>query len=410
MANGRYVSDVFQGFRGVPHFVVAVTASDRSWVLRATINSELFNSLLQSAEVGPGGDAFIINAKGELQTPSRLGLSTMPREELAALTGTGAPRTLFSRDFIHVAAGVKNNAWLLILKTDIHTSLAEFYRARNRDRLIIAAAALTILMVATLLVRSMVGQIEKADRQRLVMSNRMRQAEKMALVGRLAASVAHEINNPLQIVGDQAGWVEELLEGEGASNAENLAEYRKASAKIREQVKRASTITHRLLGFSRKERERVATDINRVLEESLSFLETEAQKHRISFRKELAAELAPAVTDASQLQQVFLNIINNAIDAIGEDGVITVTTGSAAERIKIEFTDSGPGLPPENLGRIFDPLFTTKELGSGIGLGLSISYNIMQRLGGDIQAGNNSGGGSVFTVHIPAVGTLANSA
>lgn len=403
MKEGRYISDVFEGFRGVPHFVVAVAAPDKSWVLRATVNSNLFNALLESAEVGPGGDAFIMNVKGELQTPSRLGVNTLSPSEYKAIVEGDTKEVLPGQNALYATSWVKNDEWLLVLKTDIHTSLAEFYRARNRDFLIIACATLIILAVSTLLVRSMVNQIEKANRQRLDLMNRVRQAEKMALVGRLAAGVAHEINNPLQIIGDQAGWILELLDDDPERQPENLQEYRTATGKIREQVKRASVITHRLLGFSRKESGLAEVDMNQALEESLSFVESEARRHRIVIKKVLAEDIGPIQSNGSQLQEVFLNILNNAMDAIGEDGEIAITTGKTENRIAIEFADNGPGMPEEVRGRIFDPFYTTKAKGKGTGLGLSISYSIMQRLGGDIQVRNRRRGGCVFTVIVPAI-------
>lgn len=399
--NGRYISDVFSGYRNVPHFVVAVTSPDKTWLLRATINSELFNALLASAEVGPGGDAYIVNQKGEAQTPSRLGSPEIPGSLIAESALPHEPVVKQQDGFIYVTTGMKGGDWFLVLKTQIRTSLVEYYRARNRDIFIIGCSALLILFVATLLVRSMVGKLEKADQQRMGLNDRIRQSEKMALIGRLAASVAHEINNPLQIIGDQAGWLGELLDEENQTSLNNLGEYRQAIQKIRTHVKRASSITHKLLGFSRSnDNTRTATDLNRLTDDAISFLENEAKNHQITIRRDLQPDLPQVTTDAAQLQQVFLNILNNAIDAIGQDGAITVSS-KANDRIVIEFADSGPGLPAGDPKKIFDPFFTTKNQGKGTGLGLSISYNIMQRLGGNIEARNGRQGGSVFSITLP---------
>lgn len=403
MRNNRYVSDVFSGYRNVPHFIIAVTAPDRSWVMRATINSELFNSLLASARVGPGGDAYIVNRKGELQTPSLLGVNSLPVEELKMFGSPNETIMQNTEDFLYAAVPLNNGDWTLVMKTDINTSLAEFYQARKRDMMIIILASLVILIVATLLVRSMVNRIRDADKKRMALNNRIRQVEKMALVGRLAASVAHEINNPLQIIGDQAGWIDELLEEEDDKKVANMNEYRSSVHKIRENVKRASRITHRLLGFSRsKESERLETDINSLIKDTAALLVNEAKTHRISLKYFLEQNLSRVVTDASQLQQVFLNILNNAIDAIGQDGVITISTRRNGDHVVAEFADTGPGLSDDSIKSIFDPFFTTKESGKGTGLGLSISYSIMQRLGGEIKADNRKEGGSIFTVMLAA--------
>lgn len=402
MQSGNYISDVFTGYRGVPHIIVAVTDPSRSWVLRATINSELFNSLLAGTEVGPGGDAFILNQQGELQTPSRLGLTALPLGEEGLLATDGSLTIHHSQDALYVSTGMKNNTWTLVLKTDIATSLADFYRARHRDRLIIAGAALLILTVSNFLVRSMMNKIESADQQRMQLYDRIRNSEKMALVGRMAANVAHEINNPLQIIGDQAGWLDELLDDEDPAQLKNSEEYRAAFAKIRTQVKRASTITHRLLGFSRStDGLKTKININTLVEETVSFLEKEATNHRIAIRRNLGHDLPEIVTDSTQLQQVFLNILNNAIDAIGNDGAVTISSSLNEGQLTVEFADSGPGLSEEALKRVFDPFFTTKKAGSGTGIGLSISYSIVERLGGVIEVRNGKQGGCIFRVTLP---------
>lgn len=406
MRSGRYVSDVFSGYRNEPHFVAAVTDPAKTWIMRATINSELFHSLLASAEVGPGGDAYIINRAGELQTPSLLGGKALSTGELALSAGPASKNRSAVRvtdDYIYATAPINKGAWTLVLKTDINTSLAEFYMARKRDMLIIAGASLVILTVVTLLVRSMVNKIEEADRKRMALNNRMRQVEKMALIGRLAASVAHEINNPLQIITTQAGWIDELLEDEDEKQLKNYDEYRDSTAKIRGNVKRAAEITHRLLGFSRSnDAERREIDLNRLIEDTASLLANEARAHRITLRYFFEQGLANIVTDASQLQQVFLNILNNAIDAIGQDGVISISTRKNNGQVVAEFADSGPGLSPDSIKKLFDPFYTTKTPGKGTGLGLSISFSIMQRLGGDLKAENGKEGGSIFTVMLPA--------
>ncbi|MHB1382285.1 MAG: sensor histidine kinase [Thermoleophilia bacterium] len=401
ITDGRHVSDIFSGFRGVPHFVVAVANPSGAWVLRATVNSDLFNSLLTEAEVGPGGDAFIISRSGELQTPSRLGAETSPFE-FGSLPAEGVS-VRHDGEFIYAATALKDGDWMLVMETDIDSSLSGFYSARNSVIIFIVLSVVVIVTAATLIISSMINRLREADRQRLGLNNRMREVEKMALVGRLAASVAHEINNPLQIIENQAGWINDLLEDEQAGQTRHLEEYADASEKIRAHVRRARDITHRLLGFSRSGGERRAgTDINLLVGESVSFLADEAKNNRIAIKQELDAGLPEVVTDSAQLQQVFLNIINNAIDAIGQDGTISITTSPAdGSGVVTEFSDSGPGLSEDVLAHIFDPFFTTKD-GRNAGLGLSISYNIVQRLGGDIAARNGEDGGSIFTVTLPA--------
>ena len=413
MRSGRYVSDVFPGYRKVPHIVVAVADARREWILRATIDSAFFNGLVASANVGPGGDAFIVNRRGELQTPSRHGHGRIPPEQVArfAALADGGRRADPAEGSLHAAALVNGGSWLLVLETDVDSSLAAYHRARRRNALLIAAAAAAVVIVAVLVTRSMVGRLAAAERQRQVLTDRVRQVEKMALVGRLAASVSHEINNPLQIISEHSALLGELLDDASRPGGADLGECRRSVLKIREHVRRATAITRRLLGFARApDRVRGPADVNRAVEEAIALLEGDAARHRIAVVRDYQPDLAPVVTDASQLQQVFLNLLGNAIDAVGQDGEIRVCTRSEGRSISVAFLDSGPGLSAEALQRIFEPFFTTKECGKGTGLGLYVSHAIAERLGGDLSAANRAGGGCAFTLRIPADGEVASRA
>ena len=144
-------------------------------------------------------------------------------------------------------------------------------------------------------------------------------------------------------------------------------------------------------------------NINTVLDESIDFLENEARYRNIDIQTNYAPDLPLTTTDQSQLQQVFLNIINNGIDAIGKDGEITINTRMTKKNneICVEIHDNGPGMPKDVLQKIFDPFFTTKEVGKGTGLGLSISYSIIEKLGGRIMVASEEGQGTTFTIYLP---------
>lgn len=407
MQSGRYASDVFTGYRKVPHLVVAVANQKRTRILRATINSALFNSLLESANVGPDGDAFIVNRRGELQTPSRLGRTTVTAVELEhlAVLAESDGMAVWQDDRIHGAISLNNGQWLLVLETNVASSLASYDKARRLDTALVAFAAALIILVAVLLTHSMVGRLSRAERERSMLTNQVGEVEKLALIGRLSASVAHEINNPLQIISDQAGLIDELMDDENPAAVTNYSDYRRAIGKIRKQVGRTSTITHRLLGFSHSyDKVWSSTDVNQAVEETAALLEHEAQRQRIAIVRNYQEGLPPIHTDASQFQQVVLNILHNALDAIGNDGKIEINSRQEGGFVVAEFADSGPGLTAEVLGHMYDPFFTTKPKGKGTGLGLFISRDILARLGGELTANNRKEGGAIFTVRLPVTG------
>ena len=404
LISGRHISDVFLGYRNKPHFVVAVTDPLKLFVFRATINSELFNSLLRSAQIGPSGDAFIINRNAEFQTSSLQGKKVVTPEEKKFLEyheGTAAYVSGFN---IYATRWINDGQWLLIIKSKIEDSLGPFYENRNLNFIIISITSILALSFAYMASLYMVSKIRKTDRERANIDHQMVQVEKMATIGRLAAGIAHEINNPLQMITTQSGWIEELLPEEDPNCIKNLEEYTEAIKKIRYHVRRAGNVTHRLLGFSRKiSAEKECVNINEIIEETVSFVENEAKNNNIVINRNLNKALPKTMTDGPHLQQVFLNLFNNALDAVEQNGSIDITTRVDKKIIFVEIADSGPGIDPKIMNQIFDPFFTTKDPGKGTGLGMSICYDIMKKLGGAIRVKNRKEGGAIFTLAIPII-------
>jgi two-component system NtrC family sensor kinase len=157
-----------------------------------------------------------------------------------------------------------------------------------------------------------------------------------------------------------------------------------------------------MLGFARRMEHRLDdVDINHVLNQTLELLQSHAQTNNIEIRKDFQSELPIIASDQSQLQQVFLNLINNAIDAVEKDGWIEIKTRKEDSQIIVAIKDNGPGIAEEHLKKVFDPFFTTKETGKGTGLGLSVSYNIIEKLGGTIKAESKPSEGAVFSIKLP---------
>jgi|GEM_PF-762624 len=228
------------------------------------------------------------------------------------------------------------------------------------------------------------------------------QAHKMEALGRLAAGVAHEINNPLAVINEKAGLIKDILELSG-NVEENKEKFITLLKGVFENVNRARTVTHRLLGFSRRlEVSYEVLNLNAVVKEVMEFLEKEILFRNIHLELKLRDDLPKIVSDKGQLQQVLLNIINNAVDAVDKGGVIEISTDTKDENtVRVSVRDNGHGIPKEILGHIFEPFFTTKGKGNGTGLGLSISYGIVQKLGGTILVQSEVNRGTTFTIELP---------
>lgn len=405
MISGVHVSDVFTGYRNVPHFVVAVTDSLKSFVLRATINSSIFNSLLHSAQLGAHSDAYIINRAGEFQTPSLLGKVNLTDSEKKLISFDSKSQAVVTATDIYKTRWIGNGQWLLVLRANLADSLGYYLNLRNRIFIIVGVIIVLSLSAAVTISIALSRNLERADKEHAAHSLQFAHVEKMATIGRLAAGIAHEINNPLQMITNQAGWISELLPDEDPAAVKNLAEYQNSVEKIRYHVKRAGTITHRLLGFSKKmTSQQDQVHINDLLAETLSFVEREAENNSITIVRNFGVELPATMTDGPQLQQVFLNLLNNALDAVGPKGVVEVSTSLNGDgKLVVECADNGPGIKSENLKQIFDPFFTTKDPDKGTGLGLYISYDIIKKLGGAISVENRKGGGALFRIVLPVL-------
>ncbi len=410
MVKGIYVSDVYMGFRQIPHFVIAVKSGDPDgdWVLRATIDPEIFARLVTTAQTGRTGDAFIINRQGVYQSRprfSRKEIFTVSEMDTARFgAGTTIVKNMEKPDHGVIYAGrwINNNNWLFIVRQDLDENMPSLSDISSQEIAMFFIAALVIVLTTVVTTGMSVNKLQERERQLKELNVQLIQADKMAALGKMAAGVAHEINNPLGIIAAKAGWMRDLLADEAFRNSENFKEYDQALGKIEEHVERAAKVTHNMLGFARSMEpvmERV--DINQVLKKTLEFLEYHAGINDIRIETRFDESIPGIMSDQSQLQQVFLNILNNAVDAIERQGTITVETLAKADTLVIHITDTGKGIPETLKKKIFDPFFTTKAVNKGTGLGLSITYTIVERLGGTIQVESGPGRGTCFTVVLP---------
>jgi two-component system, NtrC family, sensor kinase len=432
-----YISDVFLGLRKQPHFIVTAKHrwEDQNYILRATIEFEAFNSLVENIQVGKTGSAFIINREGQFQTqPHRkpildqdffVKLMKENRRNEASPYGTVAEmlktqtekpndgktdsgltvgRTHYGdSDVIYVMTPLKSGEWILAYQQDETDAFSDLYQTRMMAILISLLGGIAIVATAFILSKRMVRRIYKADQDKEMMNEQVIEAGKLASVGELAAGIAHEINNPVAIMVEEAGWASDLLEEEELKECKNLDEYRRALQQIRTQGSRCKDITFKLLSFARRTDPRTRMmQVNELVEEIVSISEQRSRFGNVKLTQHLQSDLPEICASPSEIQQVVLNLINNAIDAIGpEGGAVDITTRLDGDKVIVDVADTGHGIPKAVMARIFDPFFTTKPVGKGTGLGLSICYGIVKKMGGDITLNSAVGVGTVFHVHLP---------
>ena len=418
MQRQYFISDVFLGLRGLPHFIVAVKTSrdGHTWILRSTIDFVAFNTLVESIRLGETGFAIILNKEGKLQTTpmSKPSLDTIPAKSIYAEfleNPAGAVDKIrvavksdsFDQKTIFVASFLKNGDWLLVYQQQFADAFADLNKTFTITTIMMLLGPLCIVIMAITLSKIIINRIAQIDEEKQLMNVKVVETGKLASVGELAAGVAHEINNPVAIMVEEAGWMGDLLEEEEIKNSKNLAEFRRAIGQIKDQGRRCKEITQKLLSFARKTDGTVQDiEINEVLEELVALSAQRAKYALVTIQTHFEQNLPHLKLSLSELQQVFLNLINNSLDAMEtKGGSLTIESRLEKDLIVVEVTDTGMGIPEANLNRIFDPFFTTKSVGKGTGLGLSICYGIIDKMGGKIEVRSTVGQGTTFTVHLP---------
>jgi len=417
MERENFISDVFPGMRGLPHFIVTTRVNYRGsdWILRATVDFEAFNALVESIRIGTTGFAFILNRKGEFQTKPRYEILASKGPYMNLLAGdkilidevTFLEMTNdYGTETIYVMAPLKNGEWILAYQQDSADAYAVIQQARWFSIVISILGLAAVVFASILMARRMVRRIAAADQQKEMMSEQVIEAGKLASLGELAAGIAHEINNPVAIMVEEAGWMEDLLkEEETLQESENLDEFKRALNQIRVQGRRCKEITHKLLSFARKTDPTVKNvNLNELIEDVVALSEQRAKYSGVKIHLSLHPSIPTVNVSPSEIQQVILNLINNSLDAMEKTGGnIDISTRINGSFVVVDVADNGPGIAKSNIQRIFDPFFTTKPVGKGTGLGLSICYGIIKKMGGDITVNSASGMGTNFHVHIPWV-------
>ena len=408
---GLHVSNVFMGYRNFPHFVIAVKnekAGEGFYVLRATIDADTpIQKIISPPDLRPSTDVFVINREGVLQTSSRfhgkiLEKSSVPVPPYSSRSEVLEGHTREGQSYLLGYAYIERTPFILMIVAQRDALMKNWMSVRRDLIWFLVGSVVLILLVIFWGSIYMVSRVREADLKRDALLHNVEYTNKMASIGRLAAGVAHEINNPLAIINEKAGLVKDLaLRTEDFPQKEKIM---KNVDSLLANVERCSTITHRLLGFAKRMDVSLETiNLELIIREVLGFLEKEASYRNISIHYHIPEGFPSIQSDRGQLQQVFLNIINNAFAAMKEGGKIDISMREERDldAVAVTIKDNGHGISKEDLPRIFEPFFTTKKEG-GVGLGLSITYGIVEKLGGRISVESTVGQGTEFTVILPA--------
>jgi signal transduction histidine kinase len=405
---GIYVADMFRGSDGSPYFLIAQKYEKNpgnSFILQASIDAKILEGLIKASELDkPSMDAFLINQEGILQTSSHAYGKVLEKFPLPIPSGSTEPQVLeiekeSGRPIIVGHAAIQGTPFRFVTVAPREALTKGLFLLSKRFAVILSIGVLCVLGVVLFVVTKFVNHIYESDRRRVAVLHNIQYTNKMASIGRLAAGVAHEINNPLAVINEQAGLLKDLVSMKKDYSPEKSMGIVDS---ILSSVERCGKITHSLLGFATHIDVRFETiSLDQVIRQVLLFLGKESEYRRITVNLVVQGNPSPIESDVGQLEQVFLNIINNAFDAVDDGGRIDIELRSdESNMVSVRVTDDGNGISEENLKHIFDPFFSTKgEKGSG--LGLSITYGIVEKLGGKMDVRSEKGEGSTFRVTLP---------
>lgn len=402
-----FITDIYLGFRNKPHFTIAVKQiiKKKMTIIRATIDPDKFYMFLRSISKGEAVKTTLINNNGTYQI-------------VDPDSGTLLEKSIYLPD-LNIKSGVREisgkagleliahawlceTPWVLIVSQPLSLVHSQMYKTRY----IMMISFVFIISLLTILVWIIIGKL--VNRAQTIAENshhlqgQLIHASKLASVGELATGIAHEINNPLAIITSTSGVVRDLLNP--VFNLDPSPENINKELDIIESAAfRASGITKQLLDFGRKNRPKsIPSDINILLDK----ITQGVKKHQfdvenIEVIKNYDPDLPKISVDPDRIGQVFLNLINNAGDAISGKGKIKISTIFKDGAIRIMIQDNGNGMTPEQVKEIFNPFFTTKDPGKGTGLGLSISLSIIDAMHGSLEVQSLPGQGSLFIVSLP---------
>jgi two-component system, NtrC family, sensor kinase len=398
------ITDIYLGLRNKPHFTIAIkrTIENQIVVLRTSLDPERMYEYVTSLEGSQEMSTSIVNREGfyqlvKSQVGKPLEASSFKPPKMPEL-GVESIK-IGNSVFTYAYSWLKTADWAFIVQrtADENSGLLSGYRLK------ILSISLALIGLISIVVYYRAGKLVEFQKETDRTRAQLEHAAKLASVGELAAGIAHEINNPLAVINEEAGLMKDLLSADFGETPEpkDLMPFLN---NIHESVFRCRDVTRKLLGFVRKTEMDISPhDIHEIIDNVVNgILGKELEVSNIEIIREYDGDIPQMQTDANQLQQVLLNILNNAIDALEDNpGKISITTRLSKKAVQVTITDTGIGMAGEQIEKIFMPFYSTKEVGKGTGLGLSVSYGIIKNMGGKIEAISTLGKGSSFILTLP---------
>jgi len=404
------ITEIYLGYRDQPHFTIAVGRGEGTSmrILRSALSPERLSEYLRTLEGANEVHAAVVSAQGVFQvTTPRVGeiLRTSPfippkHPERGFVPGSdraGRP------DFAY--AWLSETPWALVVTDAGNGDAAGLFGFPTTFFPVTVAVFLLMGVVILVRTRQVVGRQLAAERQEAELSGQLVHAARLASVGELAAGIAHEINNPLAIIAEEVGVMQDSMDPALATEDDEPLDLPERLSAIHDAVFRCRDITRKLLTFVRQTEVSVEPHyIREILDEVVDvLLGNELAVSNVEVVRRYDYSIPQILTDRNQLIQVFVNLVKNAMDAMPNGGTLTLTTQRKGDNASISVKDTGCGMTPDQMERVFMPFFTTKEPGKGTGLGLSVSYSIIQSFSGTFYVESAPAKGSTFVVELPLV-------
>jgi two-component system NtrC family sensor kinase len=399
---GIFISDVYMGYRQVPHFIIAVKQqeADGFWILRATVDADFFERFVAASAGDFKAEAYLVNREGMYQTRPRSAGAPMEQSPFRQIAPFDGIRIEERGERIFAMAWQKTVPWVSIVQMNREDIFAGLDRARWICLLTFILGALLIVPTVLFTTNNLVRRLESKRRDLRFLDQQLQHASRMASSGRLAQGALEDMTDSLANIHSASQWLRELWKQHPQAQPDP-EEITGTLDQIDAEIHRSERAVQRGLDLARPSAGPVCIDLNvhGLIGELLDLMRRELHFKRIRVQRDSPDPAATVCSDPDGLRQVLQNLISNAAAATPDGGEIEVGARVEVGRLRLTVVDSGPGIPEKDFDKIFEPLYTTRP--EGLGLGLAISRTIVERLGGSITVRNVPGRGAAFTVELP---------